>query len=108
MKSNIHFEKEGFEEILSKLKEKTEKLNSIYDEVEEKSKDIDGNSDTWHGKGQASFYKSYVSISKKFEGIKDNFQNCNMFLESTMKSYCDEDERAKVSIDKSQDNLNVN
>ena len=106
--SKIHFEKEGFEDILSKLKEKTEKLNSIYDEVEDKGKEIDGSKETWNGKGQASFYKSYSSISKKFEGIKENFQNCNVFLESTIKSYCDEDERIKASIENSKDNLNVN
>jgi uncharacterized protein YukE len=108
MKSKIHFEKEGFEEILSQLKEKTEKLNSIYDEVEEKGKDINGDGETWHGKGQQSFYKSYSSISKKFPGIKENLNNCNVFLESTIKSYCDEEERINSSIEVNKDNLNVN
>ena len=35
MKFDIFFEKEGFEDILAKIKEKTEKINTIYKEIEE-------------------------------------------------------------------------
>lgn len=106
--NSIHFEKEGFEQVLLKLKEKTEELNTIYDEIEEKSKSINGENETWKGKGQAGFYKSYKTISRKFEGIKDNFLSSNQFLEETINSYKEKDNTINKTINESENNLNVN
>jgi uncharacterized protein YukE len=106
--NNIHFEKEGFEQILSKLKEKTEELNNIYNEIEEKSKSINGEDETWKGKGQVGFYKSYKTVSKKFDGIKNNFSSSNEFLQATIDSYTEKDNLIDKTINESENNFNVN
>ena len=108
MTNNIHFEKEGYEEILRKLKEKTKKISEIYKEIEEKSKEIDGNAETWKGRGQEEFYKSYLSISKKFEGIETSLDESNKFLEATINSYYEEDKLNSKSAENNKDNLTIN
>ena len=108
MGNKVHFEREGFEKILSSLKEKTQKLEQIYSEVEEKSKEISGESETWKGKAQDEYYKCYKTIAKRFSKIEKNFNESNKFLQATIESYYKEDEANKSAQEKNKENLSLN
>ena len=107
MNNKIYFEKEGFETILNSLKTEYEDICKIYERVETKSKNINGENN-WIGKGQKSFYNSYLSIASNILTIKSSIENCNNFLQNTMDAYCKEDEIINKSIENNKEKLSIN
>ena len=107
MKNKIFFEKEGIESILDKLNDEYDAISKIYDEIENRSKKINGEGN-WQGKGQKSFYNSYLSISKKITNNKLKIQNCNDFLRETKKAYIDKDNQLLKNLEDNKDNLTIN
>ena len=94
----MKFDKENVESILYKLIEESNKLRNVHSDIEKECKMLNGEY-SWNGKGQESFYKSYLSIASNFDIIDDNIDDCNKFLRKTIMDYVKEESGLNNSVD---------
>ena len=106
--SNINFKKEGAIEILNYLRDETENIKDIFDEVEFMMESINGDDEIWKGQSQESFYDSFKTISAKFTGIGDDIDRQNDFLEGVINNYEERDNHINKNAEEKASDLNIN
>lgn len=107
-KSELNFNKEKSLEILQYLRETTEDIKDIFDEVDFMMEAINGQDETWQGKSQESFYDSYRTISNKFPTICEDLDRQNDFLEESIENYQNKENNIERNAEENQSDLNVN
>ncbi len=105
---NILINEEELASIISKLDERIKKLEDIHNELDSKVKDIDGSSEIWSGETQKKAYDNYLEYSKDFTNSINNIKSLKIFLENTLNNYLNSDKKINDSIDKNEDNLDIN
>jgi uncharacterized protein YukE len=106
--SNLDFNKEGATQILTELREYTEKIKDIFDEVDFMMEAINGEDDTWKGKSQEAFYENFKTISGKFPTIAEDLDRQNDFLEETIENYQNRETHINKNIEDNTGDLNIN
>ena len=104
MNNIIDFNKERVEEILSKLEDKNKELKETYVEVRKMESLMNGESDTWQGKGQEKFYNNFKSIIDKFDLVTSSLENSNEYLRNVIDNYSSFDSNISGDINKSNEN----
>lgn len=107
-KSELNFNKEKSLEILQSLRETTEDIKDIFDEVDFMMEAINGEDETWQGQGQESFYESYRTISKKFPTISEDLDRQNDFLEESIENYENKEKNIENNAEENSGDLNIN
>ena len=97
----MEFNKIEVERILSQIEQKSNNIKEILEDVELMSGLFDGTDDTWVGKGQESFYRSYKTIEKKFPIINSKLDDNINFLKDVIDNYVEEDIVIDNAFDKS-------
>ena len=106
--SKLNFNKEKATEVLEYLRDETENIKDIFDEVEFMMESINGDDEVWKGKSQESFYESFRTISGKFKGIGEDFDRQNDFLEGTINNYVERENHINKQAEEKASDLNIN
>ena len=106
--SKLDFNASGATTIYDDLKNNTEEIKDIFDEIEFMMEAINGEDSTWKGKSQESFYESFRTISGKFDEINENLDRQNEFLKETIDNYNEGEKNINSNLEKKSDDLNVN
>ncbi len=94
--------------IISKLEEKIKGLESIYSELDEKVKIINGSNEIWSGSAQQAAYEKYLTISKGYPNTVNQMKALKVFLENTLSNYINSDKKINESIENNKEELKVN
>ena len=105
---NILINEEELNKIISSLDQKIKNIETIYKDLDDKLKNIDGSNDVWVGDAQKSAYDKYLNISKGYENSINKIKSLKVFLENTLNNYLNSDKKLNETIDKNQDNLEIN
>ena len=106
--SKLNFNKEKAAEILEDLRAEAEDIKDIFDEVEFMMESINGDDEVWKGKSQESFYDSFRTISGKFQGITEDIDRQNDFLEGTINNYVEREQHINKQAEEKESELNIN
>ena len=90
------------------LDEKTNELEDLYKEMNDKLKVLDGTNQTWKGKAQETFYDHYTRVSAHFPDVIDQLRSYSLFLAETIENYSNRDNDINEDIDKNEDKMDVN
>lgn len=108
MESNLKVKSESFEDKLNQFKEKRTKIEDTLNEVCTIMKEIDGENDTWKGKTAKRVHDSYQTTELRFQDINAKLKSLETFLNQTLNSYKQEEEKEEKSINENISNLNIN
>ncbi len=105
---DIEIQEAKFRKIITLLDEEIAKLETVYDEIEQESKKIDGSSSVWSGKTQSVVYDYYKSISPDFPKTVDRMKSFSDYLKTTLDNYINGENSINKDVDTNQENLDVN
>ena len=104
---SMYMEPEKMKELAKSFDDKVKELETIYNEITEKYKEIDGSNENWQGDSQKKFYDYYLQISSKLpENIK-KFKEYHDFLVNTINDYEQRDKDISNDLDKHEDNFDM-
>ena len=101
MTGTIVFKKEEIEKIKLLIEEKSNNIKNILEEVDIVSYGLSGDSGTWVGKGQDSFYNNYKNIAKNFDKINEKLDENLAFIQNALDNYQDNEDVTNKNIDQS-------
>lgn len=104
---NILINEEEMKNTISKLDEEISKLESIYNDIDNKMKEIDENSDIFSGDVEKTAYDYYLKISSGFPNSINQMKSLKVFLENTLSNYMNSDQKLNKSIEDNKDNLEI-
>lgn len=96
-----------FEEILREMEVKVNAIHSLFHTMDKEMSSINGESSTWYGDAQATLYRQYCAVSKKFSSIDDKLDNYLSFLRTTLDNYERRNEALNRSVSENQEDLDV-
>jgi uncharacterized protein YukE len=90
------------------FEEKIKELETLYTDMNNKLKILDGTDDTWRGKAQETFYDHYTRVSAHFPDVIDQLNAYSLFLAETIETYNNRDKDIDEDIDNNEDKIDVN
>lgn len=105
---NIEITENEFRKIIAALDNEINKLESIYNDINNKAQKLDGNDEMWHGNTQVAVYEYYESISKDFPDTVDRIKSFRDYLQTTLDNYINAEKSIDKDVDTNQENLNIN
>ncbi len=105
---SILIKEDEFRDIINNLDEDIKRLESIYDDINNKAKKLDGNDDMWKSETQEVVYDYYQSISKDFPDNINRLKSLSNYLNNTLNNYVNEENDTNSDIDESGSNLSIN
>ena len=91
--NEILIKEEEMKQIISKLESQIKDIESIYTELDNKLKEIDGSNNIWTGSAREAAYQ--------IKALK-------IFLETALSNYLNGDEKLNESIENNKEELDVN
>ena len=106
--NEILIKEEEMRQIISKLETQIKNVESIYTELDNKLKVIDGSSNVWTGSAREAAYEKYKAISSNYASTVNQIRALKIFLETTLDNYLNGDEKINESIENNKEGLDVN
>lgn len=103
-----YMDSEALDMINFNLEEKIKELETLYKEMNQKLKVLDGTNDTWKGKAQETFYDYYTRVSSHFPDVIDQLNAYSLFLAQTVEEYNEREEAILSDEEKNTENLDMN
>ena len=104
---SMYMDVDRTKDLASSFDNKIKELETAYNELTEKYKEIDGSNENWQGDSQKKFYDYYSQISKKLpENIK-KFKEYHAFLVQTISDYEQRNKDISDDLDTHKDNFDV-
>ena len=92
---------------INSLNTKKEELETIYREIEEKCKVLDGTDDVWKSDTQKIIFSYYENIRKEFPDVVLKFQDFSNFLSKTLENYENYDNGVNSDVDTDLEDLSI-
>jgi uncharacterized protein YukE len=105
---SMYMEVDRTKELAQEFKDKITELETEYNELIEKYKEIDGSNENWQGDSQKKFYDYYCTqVSNKFPGNIEKFKEYHEFLVNTINDYVQRNQDISDDLDKNEENFDV-
>ena len=108
MSNKVFMDSDALDIVNFKIEEKTKELDTLYKEMNDKLKVLDGTNLTWKGKAQEAFYDHYTRVSAHFPDIIDQLNSYTLFLAETIENYNNRDKDMNDDIDNNEDKIDIN
>ena len=108
MERNIKIIAESFESELQEFKAKEEKIEETLNMIKNLMQEIDGENETWKGKTALKVSESYHRTEERFDDINAKLKSFETYLNQTLKSYKEEEQKQEKSIEENMNNLYIN
>ena len=89
------------------LDKKINSLNEVYQDIDNKTKVLDGSNDIWKGDDQKLFYESFSLTLDKYPKNIEKLKEFHKFLVDTINEYEKRDSDINKDIDKNDDRFDV-
>ena len=106
--NEILIKEEEMKQIISKLESQIKDIESIYTELDNKLKEIDGSNNIWTGSAREAAYEKYKAISSNYTSTINQIKALKIFLETALSNYLNGDEKLNESIENNKEELDVN
>lgn len=104
---NIEFNKEKLEEIIGKLNQEINNLETIYNDIDKKLESTDGTHELWKGSSQQAFYDYYKDVATDFPNALEKFRDYRDFLKMVITNYENAENDIDSDIEENSDSLDV-
>lgn len=108
MNNSLKVDTEALEKVVSILEKKISNLKDIYDDIDKKLQNINGDTELWKGKVQESTYNYYLEISKDFPKTIEELNKYKSFLKNVITKHKDQNQSINKDIDNNGINLDLN
>ncbi len=105
--NDILINEEELNKIITKVDAEIKNMENIYQELDNKLKEIDGSTETWTGNTQKIAYDKYLSISKQFPNSIEQMKSLKDFMKNALDNYVESDKSINKDINNNQDDLTV-
>ena len=106
--NKILIDYEQMSQTISLLDNEIKKLETIYNELDNKIKATIISGDIWSGFTADRAKESYLSISKEYSNTINQMKSLKIFLENTLNNYINGDSKINESIEKNLKELDIN
>ncbi len=104
---SMYMEVDRTKELAKSFEDKIKELESVYNEITEKYKEIDGSNENWQGDSQKKFYDYYSQISSKLPVNIEKFKEYHTFLVNTIADYEQRNKDISDDLDTHEENFDV-
>lgn len=105
--NDILINEEELNKIITKVDAEIKNMENIYQELDNKLKEIDGSTETWSGNTQKVAYDNYLSISKQFPESINQMKSLRDFMKTALDNYVESDKSINKDINNNQEDLTV-
>jgi len=106
--NKVYMDSDALDLINFSLEEKIREMDSIYKEINDKLKVLDGSNIIWKGTGQKAFYDHYIRVSAHYPDIIDQLNSYSLFLAESIETYNMREKDINVDIDNNESKLDIN
>ena len=92
---------------INNLNVKRKELETIYREIEEKCKVLDGTDEVWNSDTQKIVFSYYENIKKRFPDVVLKFQDFSNFLSKTLDNYENYNASVNSDVDTNLEELSI-
>lgn len=105
--NGIYINYDGLVEVSSLLKQKINGIESCYNSIKEKIKDIDGTNNNWQGEDQKIFYEALLTLTNRYEDNINKLNEIYDFLQKIIDNYQTRDKTFEKDLDINENNLDM-
>lgn len=107
MEPGLKIKTEEFESILEELNKKTKDVEEQLSNIDRFMSEIKTDDENWKGKTAAKIKTVYSAFNKNFPNITTQLNTNNKFLRTTVEDYKQAEKQIKMDIDKNNSNLSI-